>query len=201
MAVIVTERGAYRSWKLNRADLIGAEKVPDVPAVPGIVPAAIFGRLASLLASIGIFGVIVYGDQRDRHPSSIGSPAPACRLAGASRTLSMAAVGLAIAVPAVLALSPVLNDLLQPGWGQSYAHGVQRGDPIILGFVCWCLVQLRSPRRPLSRSPRGDHRPDDRAPPRLIESAFGFFILLQLHADQMNLNARKRSPPNAAGIP
>jgi ABC-type antimicrobial peptide transport system permease subunit len=54
-------------------------------------------------------------------------------------TLSMAAVGLAIAVPAALALSPVLNHLLSPGWAQGYVFGVKPDDPLVLAFAVLAL--------------------------------------------------------------
>lgn len=108
--------------------------------------AALFGALALLLASIGIYGVMAYAVVR--RTSEIG-----IRVALGARpervawlvlreTLSMAAVGLAIGVPAVLALSPVLNHLLSPGWAQGYVFGVKPDDPLIVAFAVLVLGSI-----------------------------------------------------------
>jgi predicted permease len=105
--------------------------------------AAILGVLALLLAAMGIYGVMAYAVAR--RTSEIG-----IRVALGARpqhvawlvlreTLAMGAVGLALGVPAVLALSPVLNHLLSPGWRMGYAFGVKPDDPLILTLAALLL--------------------------------------------------------------
>jgi predicted permease len=87
--------------------------------------AAIFGALALLLATIGIYGVMAYAVARRTNEIGIrialgAQPGGVARIV-LRETLTLAALGVAIGVPAVLAATPVLDHFLAPGWRNSFA--------------------------------------------------------------------------------
>ncbi len=106
--------------------------------------AAIFGALALLLASIGLYGVMAYAVARRTNEIGI-RVALGAHPAGVTwmvlrDTLSLAAVGIAIGVPAVLGLSPVLDHFLAPGWRNSFAYGLKPNDPLSIALAALVLV-------------------------------------------------------------
>jgi ABC-type antimicrobial peptide transport system permease subunit len=57
-------------------------------------------------------------------------------------TLALAAAGVAIGVPAVLALSPALDHFLAPGWIDSFAFGLRPNDPATIAAAVLALAAL-----------------------------------------------------------
>ncbi len=106
--------------------------------------AAIFGALALLLASIGIYGVMAYAVARRTNEIGIrvalGAKPSGVTWMVLRDTLSLAAAGIAIGVPAVLGLSPVLDHFLAPGWRNSFAYGLKPNDPLIIGLAALVLA-------------------------------------------------------------
>jgi ABC-type antimicrobial peptide transport system permease subunit len=104
---------------------------------------AIFGGLALLLASIGIYGVMAYTVTRRTNEIGIrmalGARPGAVAWIVLRETLVLGACGVAIGVPAVLAGSPLLDHFLAPGWRNSFAFGLKANDPVII-FVAALLL-------------------------------------------------------------
>jgi predicted permease len=95
--------------------------------------AAVFGALALILASIGIYGVMAYAVARRTNEIGI-RVALGARPGGVAwlvlrETLALAAAGFAIGIPAAIALSPVLDRVLAPAWKDSFAYGLKPNDP------------------------------------------------------------------------
>jgi ABC-type antimicrobial peptide transport system permease subunit len=55
-------------------------------------------------------------------------------------TLALAAAGVVIGIPAVLALSPVLDRVLTPGWYDSFAYGTKPNDPPTIALAVLVLA-------------------------------------------------------------
>ena len=108
--------------------------------------AAIFGALALLLASIGIYGVMAYAVARRTNEIGIrvalGAEPAGVAWMVLRDTLSLAAAGIAIGVPAVLGLSPVLDHFLAPGWRNSFAYGLKPNDPLIIAAAALMLASV-----------------------------------------------------------
>jgi ABC-type antimicrobial peptide transport system permease subunit len=108
--------------------------------------AAVFGGLALILASIGIYGVMAYAVTRRTNEIGI-RVALGARPIGVSwmvlrETLTLAAAGIAIGVPAILALSPILNHALAPSYGESFAYGMKPNDPMTIALAVLTLVAV-----------------------------------------------------------
>jgi predicted permease len=95
--------------------------------------AAVFGGLALILATIGIYGVMAYAVARRTNEIGI-RVALGARPGGVAwmvlrETLLLAAAGVAMGIPAVLALSPVLDRILAPAWINTFMYGTKPNDP------------------------------------------------------------------------
>lgn len=55
-------------------------------------------------------------------------------------TLALASAGVAIGVPAVLALTPVLDHVLAPAWRESFAYGMKPNDPLTIAMAVTVLA-------------------------------------------------------------
>jgi ABC-type antimicrobial peptide transport system permease subunit len=59
-------------------------------------------------------------------------------------TLTLAALGLALGIPAVLAATPLLDHFLAPGWREgvtdSFAYGLKPDDPFLLVLAALVLI-------------------------------------------------------------
>lgn len=105
---------------------------------------ASFGALALLLATIGIYGVMAYAVMGRTNEIGIrialgAQPGGVARMV-LRETLTLAALGVAIGAPAVLAATPVLDHFLAPGWRNSFAYGLKPDDPLLLVLAALVLV-------------------------------------------------------------
>lgn len=108
--------------------------------------AAVFGGLALILASIGIYGVMAYAVTRRTNEIGI-RVALGARSSGVAwmilrETLMLAAAGIAVGVPAILALSPILNHALAPPYRESFAYGMQPSDPTTIAVAALMLAAV-----------------------------------------------------------
>jgi predicted permease len=124
--------------------------------------AAVFGGLALFLAAIGIYGVMAYAVTRRTNEIGI-RVALGARPRGVAwmvvrETLMLAMAGIAIGVPAILALGPVLNHVLAPPYRESFAYGMEPNDPmtIALAVLIWPVVGFLAGYPPARRAARVD---------------------------------------------
>jgi predicted permease len=108
--------------------------------------AASFGALALLLATIGIYGVMAYAVARRTNEIGIrialgALPGGVARMV-LRETITLAALGVAIGAPAVLAAAPVLDHFLAPGWRNSFAYGLKPDDPFLLVLAALVLASV-----------------------------------------------------------
>jgi predicted permease len=108
--------------------------------------AAVFGGLALILASIGMYGVMAYAVTRRTNEIGIrvalGAQAMGIVWIVLRETLLVAAAGLGIGVPAIVALSPILNHFLAPSYGESFAYGMTPNDPVTIGLAVLMLTAV-----------------------------------------------------------
>ncbi len=106
--------------------------------------AAVFGVLALILATIGIYGVMAYAVARRTNEIGIrvalGARPTRVAWMVLRETLALAAAGIVIGIPAVLALSPVLDRILTPGWYDSFAYGTKPNDPPTIALAVLILA-------------------------------------------------------------
>lgn len=124
--------------------------------------AVVFGSLALLLAAIGIYGVVAYGVARRTNEIGI-RVALGARPGGVAwmvlrETLLLVAGGIAAGVGAVVALSPMVDRVLAPGWAHGYAYGVKPGDPltIVIAALVLSAAALAAGWLPARRAMRVD---------------------------------------------
>jgi ABC-type antimicrobial peptide transport system permease subunit len=108
--------------------------------------AAVFGGLALILASIGIYGVMAYAVTRRTNEIGI-RVALGARPGGVAamvlrETLTLATAGIAIGIPAVLALNPVLNHVLAPPYVENFAYGTTPNDPATIALAVLLLAAV-----------------------------------------------------------
>ena len=98
--------------------------------------AAIFGGLALILASIGIYGVMGYAVVRRTNEIGIrvalGASSGHIGWMVLRETLLLSILGVALGLPLVLAGGPLLNHFLAPGWRNTFAYGLNPQDPLLL---------------------------------------------------------------------
>jgi predicted permease len=111
--------------------------------------AAVFGALALLLASIGIYGVMAYAVTRRTSEIGIrvalGAHPRGVAWIVLGETLRLAAAGAALGLPAVWSAGPVLDHFLEQGWQSNFAYGLKANDPMLfsaavlaLGAMAFC---------------------------------------------------------------
>jgi len=73
-------------------------------------------------------------------------------------TLALAAAGIVIGIPAVLASSPALDHLLAPGWTKTFAYGIPPNDPLLIavGVLALGAVGVIAGYLPARRAARVD---------------------------------------------
>jgi predicted permease len=106
--------------------------------------ATVFGALALILACIGIYGVMAYTVARRDNEIGIrvalGANPGRVAWMVLRETLSLAAAGLAIGIPAVLGLSPLLNHSLAAPYAQNFLYGLKPNDPYTIAAAGMALA-------------------------------------------------------------
>jgi predicted permease len=108
--------------------------------------ATVFGGLALLLASLGLYGVMSYAVARRTNEIGIrvalGAQPGRVAWMVLRETLLLAAAGIVIGVPAVLSAGPALDHFLVAGGRNSFAYGVKPNDPLVLAFTVFVLASV-----------------------------------------------------------
>lgn len=106
--------------------------------------AAVFGGLALILAWIGVYGVMAYAVVRRTNEIGIrvalGAKPNQVAWMVLRETVTLAGAGIAIGVPGVLALSPVLDHFLAPWIRENFAYGLRPNDPATIAAVALVLA-------------------------------------------------------------
>ena len=106
--------------------------------------ASVFGALALILASIGTYGVVAYSVARRTHEIGIrmalGAKPQSVAWIVLRKTLALAAVGIALGLPLVLALGSTLDRALAPAWQTKLAFETSPHDPRTLAAVVLALT-------------------------------------------------------------
>ncbi|MCU1328699.1 MAG: efflux pump, inner rane subunit [Bryobacterales bacterium] len=101
--------------------------------------ATVFGAIALVLASIGIYGVMAYAVARRTNEIGIrialGARPQRVVWTVLRQTFTLVLCGVAVGVPAILGLSPVLDRALAPTYRESFAYGLKPNDPIIIAVA------------------------------------------------------------------
>jgi ABC-type lipoprotein release transport system permease subunit len=124
--------------------------------------AMVFGGLALILAAIGIYGVMAYAVERRVNEIGIrvalGAQPKRVAWTVLRETLTLAAAGVALGVPAMLAVSPALNHFLAPGWAVNFVYGTQPNDPpsIVLAVLVLAGTAVLAAYVPARRASRVD---------------------------------------------
>lgn len=108
--------------------------------------AAIFGGLALILASIGIYGVMGYAVVRRTNEIGIrvalGAQPVHIGWMVLRETLLLSIAGIALGLPLIVAAGPLLNHFLAPGWRNTFAYGLNPNDPLLLALAALVLAAI-----------------------------------------------------------
>jgi predicted lysophospholipase L1 biosynthesis ABC-type transport system permease subunit len=124
----------------------GAQQIEDGLAQERLMAtlALVFGVLALILAMIGIYGVMAYAVTR--RTSEIGirvalgaEPGRAAWLV-LRETMAVGIAGIVLGVPAALAIGPIVDHLLAPGWEHRFAYGTKPDDPRTITIAVLALI-------------------------------------------------------------
>jgi ABC-type antimicrobial peptide transport system permease subunit len=108
--------------------------------------ATVFGALAILLASIGIYGVMAYSVARRTNEIgirvSLGAQPGKVSWMVLRETLLLAVAGVTLGIPSVVALSPVLDRALAPANRDTFSYGLKAHDPTTIAFAVLTLAAV-----------------------------------------------------------
>ena len=106
--------------------------------------AAVFGVLALILATIGIYGVMSYTVARRTNEIGIrvalGAKPGRVAWMVLRDTLLLAVAGIAIGIPAAFSLTRILDRALAPAWADSFAYGLKPNDPSTIAAAVLVLI-------------------------------------------------------------
>jgi predicted permease len=124
--------------------------------------ATVFGVVALALACIGIYGVMAYAVARRTNEIGIrvalGARPERVVWTVLREPLTLVLIGIVIGLPAILALSPVLDRALAPAYRETFAYGLKPNDPITIALAVLVLgmVSLLAGYIPARRAARVD---------------------------------------------
>jgi len=108
--------------------------------------ATVFGALAILLASIGIYGVMAYSVARRTNEIgirvSLGAQPGKVSWMVLRETLLLDVAGVTLGIPSVVALSPVLDRALAPANRDTFSYGLKAHDPTTIAFAVLTLAAV-----------------------------------------------------------